>query len=58
MAVLEVDRRGGTPREGIGTPPALMHIEAADEAAAVASLEPHAKDDRMIAALLREKRLR
>ena len=26
-AVLEVDRRAGTPREGIGTPPSLMTAE-------------------------------
>jgi (2Fe-2S) ferredoxin len=56
-AVLEVDRRAGTPREGIGNPPPLMHAEAMSEAEVVAKLEPHAKDDRMIAALLRDKGL-
>ena len=57
-AVLELDRRAGTPREGVGTPPALMQVEAADEAAALSTLEAHAKDDRAIAALLRERQLR
>ena len=57
-AVLEVDRRAGTPREGIGTPPPLMHSEAATEAEALAMLEPHARDDRMIVQLLRDRGLR
>lgn len=58
IAVLEVDRRAGTPREGIGTPPTLMQCEAASDAEALAMLEPHARDDRMIAQLMREKGLR
>lgn len=58
VAVLEVDRRAGTPREGIGTPPPLMRCEAPSEAEAVATLQPHAADDRMIAQLMREKGLR
>ena len=57
-AVLEIDRRAGTPREGIGTPPPLMHCEAANEAEVVALLEPQARDDRMLVQLLREKGLR
>ena len=57
-AVLEVDRRAGTPRAGIGTPPPLMHCEAPTEGEAVQMLEPHAKDDRMIVQLMREKGLR
>ncbi len=57
-AVLEVDRRAGTPREGIGTPPPLMHCEAASEAAVLSELEPHARDDRVIVQLLRERGLR
>jgi hypothetical protein len=57
-AVLEVDRRAGTPREGVGMPPPLMQCEAETEADAVASLTPHANDDRVIVQLLREKGLR
>lgn len=51
-AVLEVDRRAGTPREGHGTPPALVHCEADTEAAALAALEAQASDDRTIVQLL------
>jgi hypothetical protein len=58
VAVLEVDRRAGTPRAGLGTPPALMHAEAPSEAEARTMLEVHAKDDRMIVQLKREKGLR
>jgi len=58
IAVLEVDRRAGTPRAGIGTPPPLMQCEAPTEAEALTTLEPHAKDDRMIVQLMREKGLR
>ena len=57
-AVLEVDRRAGTPREGTGTPPALMTAEGKTEADVMAKLEPHAKDDRAIIQLLRERGLR
>lgn len=57
-AVLEVDRRAGTPREGSGTPPALMTAEGNTEADVLAKLEPLAKDDREIIQLLREKGLR
>jgi hypothetical protein len=57
-AVLEVDRRAGTPREGIGTPPPLMQCEAASEGEAVTLLEPHANDDRTIVQLMREHGLR
>jgi hypothetical protein len=57
-AVLEVDRRAGTPRAGIGTPPPLMHCEAPSEAEVLAILEPHARDDRVIVQLMREKGLR
>jgi hypothetical protein len=59
VAVLEVDRRAGTPREHEGGyPPPLMHCEADTEAQILAALEPHAKDDRTIAQLLRTKGLR
>ena len=57
-AVLEVDRRAGTPREGVGTPPPIMECQASSEAEAVALLEPHARDDRTIVQLLREHGLR
>lgn len=58
VAVLEVDRRAGTPREGTGTPPSLMSAEGKTEADVMAILEPHAKDDRAIIQLLRERGLR
>ena len=58
VAVLEVDRRAGTPREGQGTPPALLECEANSEAEALAALEPQAKDDRSIIQLLHERGLR
>lgn len=58
-AVLEVDRRAGTPREfDGGFPPPLMLVEGETEADVVAALEPHARDDRMVAGLMREKGLR
>jgi hypothetical protein len=57
-AVLEVDRRAGTPRGGVGTPPPIMECEASTEAEAIALLEPHARDDRTIVQLLREHGLR
>lgn len=57
-AVLEVDRRAGTPREGMGTPPSLLAAEGKTEAEVIAKLEPQASDDRAIIQLLREKGLR
>ena len=56
--VLEVERRAGTPRAGLGIPPALIHLEAESEAAAIAALESKARDDRAIVQLLRDKGLR
>lgn len=58
VAVLEVDRRAGTPRAGIGTPPPLLQCEADSESEVLAMLEPHARDDRMILQLMRDKGLR
>jgi hypothetical protein len=58
IAVLEVDRRAGTPRADVGYPPPLMRFEGASEQEAVAALEPHARDDRRIVQLMREKGLR
>jgi hypothetical protein len=57
-AVLEVDRRAGTPREGSGTPPSLMSVEGKTDADVLAQLEPFAKDDREIIQLLRDRGLR
>ncbi len=58
-AVLEVDRRAGTPREHEGGfPPPLMFAEGKSEADVLATLEPSAKDDRVIAGLLFQKGLR
>lgn len=57
-AVLEVDRRAGTPREGLGTPPPLMQCEASSEEEARAILEPHAREDRTLVQLMHEKGLR
>ena len=58
VAVLEVDRRAGTPREGIGKAPPLVRVEAPSEADAVAALEAQAQDDRIIVQLLHAKGLR
>lgn len=58
MVVLEVDRRAGTPRASDGNPPPLMQAEAATEADALDALEPHARDDRRVVQLMREKGLR
>jgi hypothetical protein len=58
-AVLEVDRRAGTPRElDGGYPPPLMIVEGPSEQHVLAALKPHALDDRMVAGLMREKGLR
>jgi hypothetical protein len=58
-AVLEVDRRAGTPRESTGgASPALMRCEGATEAEVLGLLEPTARDDRRIAQLMHEKQLR
>jgi hypothetical protein len=58
-AVLEVDRRAGTNREREGGfPPPLMIVEGNSEAEVLDVLKPHAMDDRLVAGLMREKRLR
>jgi hypothetical protein len=58
-AVLEVDRRAGTPRaaEG-GIPPAIMAVEGETEAAVLASMRPFAEDDSAIARLLATRGIR
>jgi hypothetical protein len=58
-AVLDVDRRAGTPREKEGgTPPPLKQVQGATEAEVIAALKPDADDDRAVAGLLRAKGLR
>jgi hypothetical protein len=57
-AALEVDRRAGTPRWGVGTPPALMTAEGESDAEVLARLEPFAASDAEVARLLRERGLR
>jgi len=58
-AVLDVDRRAGTPREKEGgTPPPLKQVQGASESEVVAALKAEADDDRAIAGLLRAKGLR
>jgi len=58
-AVVEVDRRAGTPRavDG-GIPPALMAVEGDTEDAVVASLLPFAEEDAAIARLLAARGIR
>jgi hypothetical protein len=59
VAVLEVDRRAGTPREfDGGFPPPLMIVEGASERDVLSILEPQAKDDSTVAGLMRTKGLR
>jgi hypothetical protein len=59
IAVLEVDRRAGTPREFEGGfPPPLVISEGATEAEVIDALQPSALDDRLVAGLMREKGLR
>lgn len=56
VAVLDVDRRYGTPREQeLGEPPPLMRAEGATEADVLAQLEPLAREDAAIVRLMREK---
>lgn len=56
--VLEVERRAGTPREGVGHPPALLMCEADSERDALARLRQDADDDRAVARLMLERGLR
>ena len=59
VAVLDVDRRAGTPREKEGgNPPALKQVQGATEDEVIAALKAEADDDRAIAGLLRAKGLR
>lgn len=56
-AVIEVDRRAGTPRNsgGMGTPPPLMAVEGATDAEVTASLLPFAEEDSAVARLLAQR---
>ena len=59
IAVLDVDRRAGTPREKEGgNPPPLKQVQGATEAEVIAALKAEADDDRAVAGLLRAKGLR
>jgi hypothetical protein len=58
-AVLDVDRRAGTPREKEGgTPPPLKQVQGPTEKDVIAALKGEADDDRAVAGLLRAKGLR
>ncbi len=58
-AVIEVDRRAGTPREAEGgIPPAIMAVEGETEEAVIASLRPFVDDDSAIARLLAVRGIR
>lgn len=55
-AVIELDRRAGTPRAAAGgTPPPLMAVEGATEAEVTASLLPFADDDSAVARLASQR---
>jgi hypothetical protein len=56
-AVIEVDRRAGTPRNagGAGAPPPLMAVEGATDAEVTASLLPFAEEDAAVARLLAQR---
>lgn len=56
-AVIEVDRRAGTPRNsgGVGAPPPLMAVEGDTDAAVTASLLPFAEEDSAVARLVSQR---
>ena len=55
-AVIEVDRRAGTPRAAAGgTPPPLMAVEGATDAEVTASLLPFADEDASVARLIAQR---
>lgn len=58
VAVLEVDRRAGTPRAGIGTPPPIMTVSGDSDDAVLQQLQAHAADDAAISRLMRERGMR
>ena len=59
-AVIEVDRRAGSPRAsgGRGNPPPLMAVEGESEPDVVASLLPFAQEDAAVARLLAQRGVR
>jgi len=58
-AVIEVDRRAGTPRASAGgQPPPLMAVEGESEPDVVASLLPFAQEDAAVARLLAQRGVR
>lgn len=60
-AVIEVDRRAGSPRTSGGRgghPPALMAVEGENEPDVVASLLPFVQDDASVARLLAQRGVR
>ena len=58
-AVIEVDRRAGTPRSsGGGHPPPLMAVEGESEPDVVASLLPFAQEEAAVARLLAQRGVR
>lgn len=58
-AVIEVDRRAGTPREKEGgTPPPIMAVEGDSVDAVVAALLPFVEDDSAVARLLASRGIR
>ena len=56
-AVIEVDRRAGSPRlaGSVGQPPPLMAVEGESELAVLASLMPFVQDDASVARLLAQR---
>ena len=56
-AVIEVDRRAGSPRNsgGVGMPPPLMAVEGATDAEVTASLLPFAEEDSAVARLVSQR---
>ena len=56
-AVIEVDRRAGTPRGSgaLGMPPPLMAVEGATDAEVTASLLPFAEEDSSVARLVAQR---
>lgn len=57
-AVIEVDRRAGSPRGSagdVGMPPPLMAVEGETDAAVTASLLPFAEEDSAVARLVSQR---
>lgn len=55
-AVIELDRRAGTPRAAAGgTPPPLMAVEGSSDAEVTASLLPFADEDSALARLAAQR---